>query len=196
MVWYCFVEVSPFFFAPNTWPLRAFLNLACLQCCWSKGSKRYQTSRHQHDQHRQFILSCVHGFKKQCLIIIWGLALRSWLLSTDPIPGLRPKMQKKRPKDGLWPHRENGRKMAEKWENWPKNGSKMGKCPTLAILAGGPKCGLYEAIKIARLASQEHQRFRLNDLCLQIVFHWNFAKRACNKIWLIWVQRAEKLFSL
>ena len=23
------------------------------------------------------------------------------------------------------PHREKGGKMAEKWENWPKNGSKM-----------------------------------------------------------------------
>ena len=43
---------------------------------------------------------------------------------TFPISGFRPEMGKKRPKNGFWPHRKNGRKMAEKWENWPKNGSK------------------------------------------------------------------------
>ena len=45
--------------------------------------------------------------------------LRSRLPCADPISGLRPEMEKKRPKNGFWPHREKGGKMAEKWENGP-----------------------------------------------------------------------------
>ena len=54
------------------------------------------------------------------------LILRSRLPCTDPKSGLRPEMGKKQPKNGFWPHRKQRGKMAEKWENWPKNGSKNG----------------------------------------------------------------------
>ena len=43
--------------------------------------------------------------------------LRSRLPCTDPKSGLRPEMGKKWPKNGVWPHREKGEKMAEKWES-------------------------------------------------------------------------------
>ena len=46
----------------------------------------------------------------------------AWLPCTDPVSGLWPEMGKNGRKNGSWPHRQNGAKMAEKWENWPKQG--------------------------------------------------------------------------
>ena len=95
--------------------------------------------------------------------------LRSRLPCPDTKSGLRPEIGKEWPKNGFWPHREKGKKMAEKWENWPKNGSKMAIFPFFGHLfplfpggakihfsanffpfrAGGPIWGLYRAIGIA-----------------------------------------------
>ena len=75
-------------------------------------------------------------------------------------------MGKKWPKNGFWPHREKEEKMAEKWENWPKNGSKLVIFPFFGHFSPffpvGPKSifrpffshfgsGLYRAIGIATL---------------------------------------------
>ena len=52
---------------------------------------------------------------------IQNLGLRSWLLCTDPISGLRPGMGKKWPKNEFWPQGENGGKMGKLEQTCVKN---------------------------------------------------------------------------
>ena len=66
-----------------------------------------------------------------------------------PKSGPRPEKERKRLKNGFWPHREKGSKTAEKWENWPINGSKMAIFPFSAIFpifAAGPKSMFHPGI--------------------------------------------------
>ena len=55
--------------------------------------------------------------------------LRSRLPCTDPKSGLRPEMGQNGRKMDFVPTFQKGGKMAEKWENWSKNGSKMAIFP-------------------------------------------------------------------
>ena len=75
--------------------------------------------------------------RKRRVFLVFGvlggfLGLYKCVWDCDPVGllqthfGLRPEMEKKRPKYGFWGHRGNGRKMAEKWEKLLKNGSNMG----------------------------------------------------------------------
>ena len=94
-------------------------------------------------------------------------------------PSRASEMGKKWPKNGFWPHRKKGGKMAEKWENRPKMDQKWPFSHFSAISppfrggakilfsaisspfrAGGPIWGLYRAIGIANINLRKSPRHR------------------------------------
>ena len=109
---------------------------------------------------------------------IFGLlGLQSRLPCTDPNSGLRPEMRKKWPKNGVWPHRQKGKKWSKMLTHfWPifahfsaifppfPGGAKIHfSANSFPFQAGGLNWGLNRATGIATLG----RRFcwQLSPMC-------------------------------